>query len=144
MVNCHLQSVTVFSHQSNNSFLPPLQTLHDLFYLVMVHYLSKSSILCFFHHLLSIFETAASVNVIVLHHKYSKSVDALDHSTKMTCAQPGHPLGLIWDFAIHMKKAWILSCQRLISLGGCPGWSVFIGRTYHFVGFVMLRLKYNW
>ena len=33
--------------------------------------------------------------------------------------------------------------KTLIRLGGCPGWSVFVGRTGHFVGFVMWWLKYH-
>ena len=42
--------------------------------------------------------------------------------------QPGHPSSLIRVFAVHMKKPWALSYpliaqQRLIRLGGCPGWS---------------------
>ena len=37
-------------------------------------------------------------------------------------------------FAVRMKKLWVLSYplsaqRRLIRLGGCPGWSVFVGRT---------------
>ena len=41
---------------------------------------------------------------------------------------PGHPPSLIRIFAVRMKKAWVLSYplsapQRLIWLGGCPGWS---------------------
>ena len=40
--------------------------------------------------------------------------------------QPGHPTSLIRDFAVRMKKLWVLSypmgAQRsLIRLGGCPG-----------------------
>ena len=57
-----------------------------------------------------------------------------DKTNKMACApsedsdQPGHPTGLIRVFAVHMKKAWVLSYsmnaqRRLIRLGGCPGWS---------------------
>ena len=42
--------------------------------------------------------------------------------------QPGHPPSLIRAFAVRMKKHWVLSYwlsvqRRLISLGGCPGWS---------------------
>ena len=42
--------------------------------------------------------------------------------------QPGHPPSLIRVFAVHMKKAWVISYpvsaqQRLIRLGGCAGWS---------------------
>ena len=42
--------------------------------------------------------------------------------------QPGHPPSLIKVFAVRMKKAWVLSYplsaqQRLIRLGGRPGWS---------------------
>ena len=36
--------------------------------------------------------------------------------------QPGHPPSLIRVFANRMKKAWSAQ-QRLIRLGGCPGWS---------------------
>ena len=57
---------------------------------------------------------------------------------------------LVWLESSHVrvKKAWVLtnylSAQRkLIRLGGCPGWSVFAGRTYHFVGFVMHWLIYG-
>ena len=42
--------------------------------------------------------------------------------------QPGHPPRMIRDFAVRMKKPWLLSyClnaqRRLIRLGECPGWS---------------------
>ena len=42
--------------------------------------------------------------------------------------QSGHLPSLIRVFAVCMYKAWVLSYplsarQRLISLGGCPGWS---------------------
>ena len=54
--------------------------------------------------------------------------------TKTTCVlsedsdQPGHPPSLIRVFAVHMKKALVLSYPlsaqwRLIRLGGCSGWS---------------------
>ena len=33
------------------------------------------------------------------------------------------------------------TAKSLIRLGRCPGWSVFAGRTCHFVGFVTRRLK---
>ena len=49
------------------------------------------------------------------------------------CAQQRHRsdkhlLTLIWVFAVRMKKHWFLNYllsaqQRLIRLGGCPGWS---------------------
>ena len=40
----------------------------------------------------------------------------------------------VWSvFAVHMEKAWVLM-PRLIR--------VFVGRTYHFAGFLMRRLKY--
>ena len=54
--------------------------------------------------------------------------------TKMTCApsedsdQPGHPPGVIRVFAVRMMPTLL--------------W-VFAGRTCHFVGFVMHRLKIN-
>ena len=35
------------------------------------------------------------------------------------------------------------AAKTLIRLGGCPGWSVFAGRTCHFVGFVMRWLNYR-
>ena len=58
-------------------------------------------------------------------------------SIKITCVpsedsdQPRHPPSLIRVFAVRMKKHWDLSY---------PGWSVFAGRTCHFVGFVMQQL----
>ena len=33
--------------------------------------------------------------------------------------------------------------ETLIRFGGCPGWSVFAGRTGHFVGSVMQQLNYD-
>ena len=60
--------------------------------------------------------------------------------------QPGHPPSLIRVFAVHMKKAWVLSyplsaqwtVMTLIRPGGCPGWSESSqGVHSHFVGFVM-------
>ena len=54
--------------------------------------------------------------------------------------QPGHPPSLIRIFAVRMKKPWALTVSyplsaqwRLIRLGGCPGWSVFAGRTHMLV-----------
>ena len=35
------------------------------------------------------------------------------------------------------------TAKTLIRLGGCPGWSVFAGRTCHFVGFVVRGLIYK-
>ena len=52
-----------------------------------------------------------------------------DSATSEDSDQPGHPSSLIRVFAVHMKKAWVLSyplsAQRrlIIRLGGCPGWS---------------------
>ena len=57
-----------------------------------------------------------------------------DKTNKMACAsskdsdQPGHLPSLITVITVHMKKTWVLSYplstqQRLIRLGGCPGWS---------------------
>ena len=57
----------------------------------------------------------------------------LNKTNKMTCApskdtdQPGHPPSLIRVFAVCMKKHLVFSYplsaqQRLIRLGGCPGW----------------------
>ena len=68
--------------------------------------------------------------------------------TQWTSDQPGHTPSLITALAVRLKIPWALSyplsAQRtLIRLGGCPGWSVFAGRIGHFVGFVMLRLKYK-
>ena len=34
------------------------------------------------------------------------------------------------------------TAKTLIRLSGCPGWSKFAGRTYHFVGLVMRGLSY--
>ena len=56
-----------------------------------------------------------------------------------------HPTKTQISQGICMKKAWVLSYplsaqQRLIRLGGCPGWSESSLGTHHFVGFVMLQL----
>ena len=56
--------------------------------------------------------------------------------------QPG-----IWSvISVRLKNVWVLSYplsaqQRLIRLGGWPGWSIFAGHTGHFVGFVMRWLN---
>ena len=56
----------------------------------------------------------------------------------------------VWSvFAVHMKKAWILSYplrtkRWLIRLGRCPGWPKSSLGTRHFVGFVMRRLIWAW
>ena len=75
-----------------------------------------------------------------------------DKINKMACApsedsdQPGHPPNLIRVFAVRMKKHWVLSYplsaqQRLIRLGGCPGWSESsLGAHAFSFGFVMSRL----
>ena len=67
-----------------------------------------------------------------------------DKPNKMACApsedsdQSGHPPpSLIRVFAVHMKKAWVLS--YLLS-AQWRLWSVFAGRVCHFVCFVMRRL----
>ena len=79
--------------------------------------------------------------------------------------QPGHPPSLNKVFAVRMEKPWVLSYplsgqRRLWSDGrGCTGWSessladqtgqmprliwVFAGRTGHFIGFVVRRLKWQ-
>ena len=73
---------------------------------------------------------------------------------KITCApskdsdQPGHQPSLIRVFAVRMKKHWALittywaHSEDSDQTGRMPRliW-VFAGRTYHFVGFVMRRLK---
>ena len=59
--------------------------------------------------------------------------------------QPGHP-----DQSLRCRHEETLGPQlpiectakTLIRLGGCPVWSVFAGRTYHLVAFVMRRLIY--
>ena len=58
---------------------------------------------------------------------------------------------LIGVFAVRMKKAWVLSNplsaqQKLIWLGGCPGWpESSLGALCHSVGFVMRRLTlWHW
>ena len=79
---------------------------------------------------------------------------------KMICApskdldQPGHPPSLIIDFAVHMKKPWVLSCPLNAQQRPWSDWAdltpskdsdqrmprliwVFAGRTCYFVGFVM-------
>ena len=71
-----------------------------------------------------------------------------DKTNKIICApsedsdQPRHLPRLIRVFAVHMNKAWVLSYplstpQRLIRLGGYPGWSELRWAHSHFVGFVM-------
>ena len=50
---------------------------------------------------------------------------------------PGHPPSLIRIFAVHMKKACVLSYpmstqQRLIRLGGCAGWSAYLLGAHSF------------
>ena len=60
--------------------------------------------------------------------------------------QPGHPPSLIRVFAVHMKKAWVLSyplsAQRRLwsDLDAQADLSLRWAHT-HFVGFVMLRLN---
>ena len=72
-----------------------------------------------------------------------------DKTNKMACApsedsdQPGHLPSLIRVFPVCMKKVQILSYplstqQRLIRLGGCPGWSEWSLGAHVF----LLRLKY--
>ena len=67
-------------------------------------------------------------------------------NNKMTCApsedadQPGHPSCLIRVFAwrsMGIQGPTASSCgqRRLIRPGAGPSWSVFAGRTGHFVGF---------
>ena len=74
-----------------------------------------------------------------------------DKTSKMTYApsedsdQPRHPPSLIRVFAVRMKKAWVLiyplsAQQRLIKLGGCPGWSSLGAQS--FCCFVMRPLIY--
>ena len=56
-----------------------------------------------------------------------------DKTNKMACApsedsdQPGHPPSVSRVFPVRLKKARILSyplrAQRMLTLGGCPGWS---------------------
>ena len=58
------------------------------------------------------------------HHKTNKMTFAPSEDSD----KPGHLPSLIRVFAVNMKKHWVLSypfstLQRLIRLGGCPGWS---------------------
>ena len=67
--------------------------------------------------------------------------------TKWLCAQ--RRLGSAWasaqsDQSLHCPGSLATierTAKTLIRLGGDSGWSVFAGRTCHFVGFVMRRLK---
>ena len=61
--------------------------------------------------------------------------------------QPGHPPSRIRVFSAFLDKVWVLSC----SYGHSADWSdwgmarltrVFSGSTCHFIGFIMLLLKY--
>ena len=73
----------------------------------------------------------------------------------MTCApiedsdQPGHPPSLIRVFAVRMKKAWVLSYplsahRRLWSDQAESQADLSLRWAHcHFVGFVMVRLKYH-
>ena len=78
---------------------------------------------------------------------------AAPRKNKMICApsedsdQPAHPPSLIRVLArrsngSQVPKAPSCGQRWLIRLDGCPGW-VFAGRTCHFVGFVVLRLKFE-
>ena len=72
-------------------------------------------------------------------HKISQYEPPHDKTNKMVCEpsedsdQPGHYPNLIRIFAVRMKKTRVLTYQfvaqrrLLIRLGGCPGWSVFVG-----------------
>ena len=68
-------------------------------------------------------------------------------SAQRRLISPGiHPVRSV--FTVPMKEAWVLSYPlspqwRLIRLGGCPGWSVFAGRTSNFVGFVVRELLFS-
>ena len=50
-------------------------------------------------------------------------------------AEPGHPPSLIRVFAVHVKKAWVLSYPFSAQRRLWSDWG-------HFVGFVMSRLKW--
>ena len=62
--------------------------------------------------------------------------------------QPGHPPGLIRVFAVHMKKAWVLSYPLSAQRRLWSDWAVAQADLSlrwahrHFVGFVMSRLQY--
>ena len=64
--------------------------------------------------------------------------------------QSGHPPSLIRVFAVRMKKAWVLSYplrapQRLWSDWADAQADLSLRWAHsHFVGFVMMRLKYSW
>ena len=62
--------------------------------------------------------------------------------------QPGHLPSLIslpcaLNGKLRTQGFFMWIAKTLIRLGRCPGWSVFAGRTGHFVGFVMLWLKFS-
>ena len=45
--------------------------------------------------------------------------------------------------ALNRQGFFIRAVKALIRLNRCPGWSVFAGRTGHFVGFVVLQLNFK-
>ena len=45
--------------------------------------------------------------------------------------------------ALNGQGFFIRAVKALIRLNRCPGWSVFAGRTGHFVGFVVLQLNFK-
>ena len=66
-------------------------------------------------------------------------------TTKWLCTQRRQiSLGIcpVWSESL-LCAQWVakdpsfLHADRLIRLDECPGWSVFVGHTWHFVGFVM-------
>ena len=62
------------------------------------------------------------------------------HTLSQDSDQPGHPSCLIRDFAVHLKKVWVLSYPQSAQR---RHWSKSSLRTCHFVGFVMLQYYRN-
>ena len=109
--------------------------------------------------------------VVCIWHKHVSRLNKMARVPSKDSYQPGHLPSLIRVFAVHMKKAWILSYPlsehsdqagwmprliwvftgcivillvlSLIRLGGCPGWSESSLGTSHFVGFVMRWLMFS-
>ena len=111
------------------------KSIHNLIELYLNTAVSKTPTAAYFHHL-------------------NKNEPRHDKTIKMACApskdsdQPRHPPSLIRVFAVRrpfgsLAIHWAHSedSDQTIQLGRL-NW-VFSGRTGHFVGFVMLRLKYS-
>ena len=98
-------------------------TMHDVFSLYVCKCLQRIKYLTTIK-LANINKT----NIIILHKSRLMTMLGAqnDCATSKDSDQPGHPPSLIRFFAVHMKKARVLSYplnpqRRLIGLGQCPG-----------------------